>query len=201
MQVTLEKGLGNAFLNTVRSAAYVCCPIVRPIGFKVGGDSTVVSISDSVLEDMTTFISNVSRHVFYYRGNRDLIEATVECDGELMLSALLNGTGVTVNEDVPVLHSNAPVRVSVIFHFGSGNHLIQENEAILENAGYTGYVATNSRHCVVDAFTFNRTDTSDTEEVYEVTLTTIDGSSPDTVFKMAVQHVKEVAQRIDVKIN
>lgn len=191
--VGFENGVGTAFLNSVRCAAYVCYPVIRPIGFKVGGDSTVVSISDDVLEDMTTFISNVSCTHYYYVGNCSLIKAEAVCNGELLLSELLAGSGIRCETDSVVLHSTAPVTVSVIFRFASGSYLSNDNAGVLEDAGYEGFVATGSRHCVVDAFTFKVVDKTDTNEIFEIKISTVDESDELTVLKAAVGYVKSLA--------
>lgn len=200
MEIVLQQGIGNALLNAVRSEAYLCYPIIRPIGFKVGGDSTVVGIADSVVEDMTTFISNVSRWVFDYRGDSPVICTKVVCDGELLLSELLKGSGITTNGDAAILHSNAPVEVEVVFNFVAGNKLLQENDALLKKAGYNGFTAINSRHCVIDKFTFKVVDTMDDAEVFDVLITTVDGSSDKAVFKKALEGVIEKCRNAALKI-
>ena len=190
LRVTLVKGLGNSFLNAVRSAAFLSYPVARPVAFKVGGASNVLNISDDVLEDMTTFISGVSQHIFSYSGNRSVILAEAECNGELRLSELLAGTGISCKDDVVILHSQAPVSVQVVFGCRAGNHLIDDNAKFVENAGYMGYTAINSRGCILESFDVHLVEKSATTETFDVTIRSVDGTSEAAILEQALALVK-----------
>ena len=189
--MTFVKGFGNSFLNAVRSAAFLSFPVARPIGFKVGANSNVLNISDNVVEDMTTFIANVSNHVFSYGGNSSVILAEAECEGELRLSQLLEGTGISCADDTVVLHSMIPTKVQVIFGFREGNHLMNDNAKVMANAGYEGFTPVNSRGCILNNFNVHLIEKSDTTETFEVTLSTIDGTSETAVLEHAFGMVKD----------
>lgn len=194
LRVTLVKGLGNSFLNAVRSAAFLSYPVARPVAFKVGGASNVLNISDNVLEDMTAFISNVSQKNYSYHGNRSLILAEVECDGELRLSELLKDTGISCKEDAVILHSQAPVKVQVIFGCRAGNHLLDDNARFVENAGYSGYTAINSRGCILESFNVHLVEKSDTTETFEVTIKAVDDTSEAAILEQALALVKSAVE-------
>lgn len=184
-------------LNAARSAAFICYPCIRPIAFDVGGDSNVLSISDSVIEDMTTFISNVSTLNFSYSGNSALIAAKVTCDGTLTIKQLLAGTGISCNVDREILHSSTPTDVTVVFAVQSGNKLNTENEELLTETPYEKFTVINSRHCIVNSFTYHKIDDSDGNETYDVTIDTIGDVSEEEVLKLAFNHLKQVASKME----
>lgn len=200
MQVNLQTGTGSAYLNAIRSTAYGCYPVVRPIGFKVGDHSTVVTTSDSVLEDMTTFISNVSHCIFKCTGDRDLIVATCLCNGELRISELLADSPISVENDAIILHSMQEIEVSVVFLNTTGNRMLYDNSDLLEKHGLTGYVAITSRHCIINAFTFHKIDElGDNTEVFEVSIETIDDTNEESVFNHAVKKTQEAIASLEIK--
>ncbi len=186
LEITLRKGMGNPILNAVRSAAFFCCPVIRPVAFKVGGESNVLSISDTVIEDMTTFISTMSKFNYAYNGNSKLVVASCECSGELQLSELLGDVGITSDHDGVILHSTAPIKVEVVFAYARGNYTTLENTKLIQDAGYGGFVAINSRHCNVESFTFKHLSEDKQTETFEVTVKSLDGRSAEAVVKDAV---------------
>lgn len=186
LEITLRKGIGNPILNAVRSAAFFCCPVIRPVAFKVGGESNVLNISDTVIEDMTTFISTVSKFNYAYNGNSKFVVARCECNGELRLSELLSGVGITSDQDGVILHSTAPICVEVVFMFCAGNYTSLENTKSVQDAGYNGFVVVNSRHCNVESFTFKHLSEDQQTETFEVSVTTLDGRSAEAICKDAI---------------
>lgn len=199
LEVTLRKGLGNPILNAVRGAAFFSCPVVRPIAFKVGGASNVLSISDTVIEDMTSFISGVCKFNYAYNGNRGLVIASCECNGELLLSELLRGSGIASTGDCVVLHSTAPITVEVIFAFRAGNYTSAENSQLVKTAGYEGFTAINSRHCNVESFTFKHLTEDSQTETFEVSVKTVDGQSADVFVQSAIDLLLDDIKKIKLK--
>lgn len=192
VKVKFNKGVGNAFLNCVRCAAFHSTSTIKPIGFRVGGDSTVVSISDSVLEDMTTFIKNIALKKYKYCGADDLVCASAVCHSDLLLSDLLAGSGVTVDVDGVVLHSTANVPVEVIFRYSAGCYSADENATFIRKNGYEGFVPIASRHSAVKTFTFDVSEATDTEEIFEVRIESVDDSDELVLLKQATKFVDEL---------
>ena len=145
IQVQILRGLGDAYLNCIRSAAYVGINVIRPIGVRIGGSSTVIDVSNSVQEDMPTIVSAISKGV--YTGDLkpgELVEVSTSSNGELSLVELLNGSRIKSSVDVTVMHSMVNTEISVIFTSANGWYKTEDNMSKLEAGGYTGYVAINS---------------------------------------------------------
>lgn len=197
-EVKLKRGLGAAFLNLVRSSAYYSVPALRPIGFKVGAESNVVDISDCVLEDMVTFISTVSCVDYSYAGEKNVVEVHCVCDGELMLSQLLAGSGISANKDAAVLHSTAPTDVSVVFRKTIGCALVEGNTAILEDEGYRGYVAVNSRHCCVTRFNFYKVNETDECDIFSVSIELSEACAltESDIYRLALRGIVEIISTV-----
>lgn len=186
IKVRILRGLGDAYLNCVRSAAYVGIDVIRPIGVRVGGSSNVVDISNSVQEDMPTVISAIVKG--NYTGDLnpgELLEVKIVSNGELMLSDLLNGSRIKSTVDLPIMHSMVETEISVVFAYTHGWYKTEDNMSKLEKAGYSGYVAVNSRHCGIDTFTYNKVMQLDHEDVYDVNIRTINGQSEEKIFRYA----------------
>ena len=186
IKVRILRGLGDAYLNCIRSAAYVGIDVIRPIGVMVGGSSNVVDVSNSVQEDMPTVISAIIKGNYTGDLNPDeLLEVKVVSNGELTLSDLLNGSRIKSTIDLPIMHSMVETEISVVFSCAHGWYKTEDNMSRLENAGYSGYVAVNSRHCDIDTFTYNRVMQLDHEDVYDVDIRTISGQSEEKIFRYA----------------
>ena len=186
IQVQILRGLGDAYLNCIRSAAYVGINVIRPIGVRIGGSSTVIDVSNSVQEDMPTIVSAISKGV--YTGDLkpgELVEVSTSSNGELSLVELLNGSRIKSSVDVTVMHSMVNTEISVIFTSANGWYKTEDNMSKLEAGGYTGYVTINSRHCDIETFTYNRTMQLDHEDVYDVSIRTISGHDECKIFKYA----------------
>lgn len=193
MKVNLPVENGNACLNVLRSVAYSGIPTVRPIGFKVGETSTVIGISDRVIEDMTTFISNVTSYQFVgsFSG---LQEVTCKCEGSMTIAELLNGCGINAIGDVtvPILHSDYGVSVSIIFRCDAGFYTQEQNDELMYEKGYTGYAAINSRHTNLKAFTFKECD----DGSYEVLVESEDGAQPQAILLSAISGLERILDNL-----
>lgn len=186
MKVKCDVGFNRPLLNAVRAASFSSVPVVRPIGFTVAGTSNVVSLPDTVLEDMTKFIANVSRGEFIYSGNEALISCDVNFTGELKLSELLSDTGITAVEDFAILHATEPTSVKVLFRFARGCFSIDENLDFLEKHGADRCVVVNSRHCPVENFNVLDANTSASKDTFEITINTISGVDSTSVWNESI---------------
>lgn len=193
MLVTTKRGFGESLLNTVRQVTMTQIPVVRPVAFKVGSTSNVITINDKVVEDMVTFISNVSALQFRAAREFDTTKVTGVCHSTLRASDLFSGTDVEcLGSDTELLHSLADVPVEVVFRKCAGVHSAEENTEALESTGFAteAFVVTNSRHCNVEQFgikklhgQYDRTDT----ESFEVMIYTSDGTEEREVFTQGVK--------------
>lgn len=65
MRIELNKQYGPALVNLLRQVSMTACKVLRPIAFSTGAHSNVLDTSDSAIEDMTTFIDNVTSANYY----------------------------------------------------------------------------------------------------------------------------------------
>lgn len=196
MHVSFVKGVGTAFLNAVRAESFIKQDVLRPIGFKVGDTSTIIDTPENVLEDMTTFISNVDVFNFCATQNKDLIIAQCQCNGVLSMRGLLDGTGIQVPYDEEILHTMGDVNVCVAFRMANGNHLSNENAAFLEDHGVHGFSAINSRHSTIKSFTANKIEEDDYTETFDIEIITSDGSDSNSILRNAVRAIVENANKL-----
>lgn len=186
MKVKCEAVFNRPLLNAIRAASFSSVPVVRPIGFVVADTSNVVSLPDTVLEDMTKFIANVSRGEFIASGNKELIICQATCSGELKLSELLNGSDISAVEDFPILHSTEPVTVKVLFRYSRGCYSISQNTDFLEKHVASNCVVVNSRHCPVENFSVLEANTSAARDTFEITINTVSGVDDNTVWNESI---------------
>ena len=189
MKIKCDVGFNRSLLNAVRAASFSSLPVIRPIGFTVAGTSNVVSLPDTILEDMTKFIANVSKGEFIYTGNEALIVCNVSFTGELKLSELLAGTGITAVEDFAILHATETISVKVLFRFDRGCFTIEQNQDFLEKHGASKCVVVNSRHCPIKSFNILDANTSAAKDTFEVTIDTVSGVDGTEVWNESINTI------------
>lgn len=182
MKITLDSNSSNAYMNLLRKVLRCRIPSTRPIAFKVGSVCDVCNTADSVEEDMSEFISNVSSSLFAMEENSDF--AVFECSvSETLnlseLSSQLASSGVTVLDlgTDSVLHALSVTPVRIYFRKAPGNFTIKENEEFLESRGVdtSSLVVVNSRHCPIKNLTYKVLDNVNGKTVYDLEVET-DGS-------------------------
>lgn len=163
MKFKLNKQYGPSLINLIRQVSMTAIPTVRPIAFSVGAHSNVLDTADSVVEDMTSFIHNVSA-CEYTAANKEakLLTYNGIAAGTLQTNAF-SSAGVISHSDATVLHTLSNTNVSIIFRNARGNFSAKENiEFLQDNAIDTKhYVVIPSRHCAVDKFTITDEDAED----------------------------------------
>ena len=182
MKLVLNSLSSNAFMNLFRTVLLCRLDSTRPIAFSVGVGSDVCNISDSVEEDMSEFISNVSSSYFTINSESDLAKLELSVNGTLELSqessALASCNVQVLNLGVDgVLHSLESVPVVVYFRRAAGHFTADENEEFLQSRGVdtSKLVVVNSRHCPIQKYTFEPVDSDNGKTTYEVSIET-DGS-------------------------
>ena len=189
MKIKCDVGFNRSLLNTVRAASFSSLPVVRPIGFMVAGTSNVVSLPDTVLEDMTKFIANVSKGEFIYTGNEALIVCNASFTGELKLSELLAGTAIKAVEDFTILHATETISVKVLFRFDRGCYTLEQNRDFLEKHSASNCVVINSRHCPIKSFNVLDANTSAAKDTFEITIDTISGVDETEVWNESIDAI------------
>lgn len=182
MKVVLDSNSSNAFLNLLRKVLRSRLPSARPIAFKVGSVCDVCNTADSVEEDMSEFISNVSSSFFAMNEDSELAVYTCSVNGTLSLagaSSELAASGVTVLDlgTDEVLHTLSPIPVTIYFRRAPGRFTARENEEFLAGKGVdtSELIIINSRHCPIKNLTYEEVDQYDGKTEYNFSLET-DGS-------------------------
>ena len=192
MRLQLNKYCANGICNSIRQTVLTRLPCVRPIGFSIDG-ATVISINDSVEEDMTEFISSVSAGNFYCREDTDsIIECSVSVDGVLKLSDLCkaNPNLVLIGEDRCVLHTLSPISVTVLFRYDSGTNSVADNTEFLSKNGFPNAIAICSRHSYVTAATFQLIETQGNDSIMELSVKSVLEEDGDVLIKQAISILK-----------
>lgn len=193
MKLKLNKEYGESLCNTIRQIALTQMVVVRPVGFSVGDNSTVIDTCDSVEEDMTEFISNVCEGVYLAVTSElpELLEGTVRCNGTLTLGDLCpEGWDITaLQPERAVLHTLAPVVVGVVFRASTGYHSMQENADFLAKNNYLAgsWVPISSRHSLVTRFSYTTLETESDKCTMELSATTNGNVDGDTVIAKSLE--------------
>lgn len=198
MILNLNRYTDKTYVNLLRQVCMCRIPEVRPIAFKVGATSNVAEIGDSVEEDMSEFISNVSSAVFRFVKEDDLCVTRCDCDGVLKLSNLTSGNVSLVQGDKEILHSLARINVQVIFRKAAGRYKLAENrEFVRQRATSIGitdvneWVFINSRHCPVISFCDNLLGELKDGCQHEVEVITNNSIDAETLLGMAITLIKD----------
>lgn len=194
MKIEVNKYYGESLINALRQAAICGIPEVRPIAFKVGTASNVLEISDLVEEDMTEFISNVSSSVYETSSNSELFNLEVEAHGVLTVNQLCSGEIAIANRGIEeVLHTFAPIKVTVYFRKAAGSYREKENESFLENNSVdtSNLVVVNSRHCPVQKFIQVEENRTDKSIIFNISVLTNFSVTEEEVLTKAVALIKQ----------
>lgn len=162
MKFNVDKGCGRFIANAIRQMIYVKRYVVRPVAFKVGIDTNILTAGNLFIEDMIKFSSDLSSLRFAYDGpgskSDRIIRRDCVCHGELR-SRDLEGDGIRIvggrcKDDV-LLHTvagdNTDFAISIIFRNAQGGYTHDENKyaimASLNGAELdSSYVVMSSRH-------------------------------------------------------
>lgn len=193
MRIRLKKTIGYAVVNLIRQVVMTDIPEYRPVAFRVGENSNVLHISDSVEEDMTEFISKFWSGDFVSLSNEEIIRETFTCNKVFSLSDVKTSNIVFSGEDKEILHSLSPVDIEVIFRYGTGNYSSEENEAYLTNKGIdtSKFVCISSRHCLVKNFSFTEIEDGDFI-IFDIRLQCKPGVQENTLISIVVDRFKEL---------
>lgn len=194
MKIELDKQYGPALVNYLRQCTMTSVPVVKPIAFAVGTNSNVLETSDSVIEDMTTFIHNVMCSNYYLvdtTGTLDkpiLFEMTVSTN---LKTSDFNSVKVYSKEDSVLLHALSETPVKIYFRNACGKYSVKQNLQFLQDAGVNtnDIVVVPSRHCAVDSFTVNEIENED-KFVCEIDVKS-QIASKDNIYKYALEKVQE----------
>lgn len=190
MRIKVDKYSGASFLNTLRQVALTRLKEVRPIAFRVGSFSNVLTINDSVEEDMTEFISKVSSSVFNFDGEDQLIAWKGLADKCLAVSQIAgDGLSILVHGCEDVLHCDGSEEVVIYFRNDCGKFTREENIAFLRSHSIDtdSLVVIASRHSPVKTFAFEKVSEPDYENnvEFEVNVITKGIFTEETVIRTA----------------
>jgi hypothetical protein len=133
MRIELNKQYGPALVNLLRQVSMTACKVLRPIAFSTGAHSNVLDTSDSAIEDMTTFIDNVTSANYYVTNQEssELIrfDATV---ARTLDTSQFQSEGILCKENKVVLNTLADLKVSIIFRYSSNRYTAKENVLFLQ---------------------------------------------------------------------
>jgi hypothetical protein len=170
MRIKVNHYSGESMLNTLRQIVLTRLDETRPIAFKVGAFSNVVTISDAVEEDMTEFISKVSASdyactsngLFVWKGEADQCLRTADLSG--------NGLSVSMVGQDELLHCFGKETVEIYFRTDSGKFTAEENREFLQNNSINteDLVVINSRHSPASAFSFEKVEEQGENDIYEI---------------------------------
>lgn len=194
MELVLNAQYSSALINLLRQAAVTCTSRVRPIAFSVGHASNVLMISDSVEEDMTTFIRNVCNGQYRTTQNKEIIVCECVCAGVLSTNAF-EQDGIEPIQDFQILHSLGEIDVRVIFRQTSGSYTREDNEQCLADAGIdlSRYTVIPSRHSDVANFSYTLKKGL-TEDVYDVNILSFSGKSEEEIISLAKEEIIQALQ-------
>lgn len=166
MKIKVDKYSGASYLNTLRQIALTRLKEIRPIAFKVGAFSNVLTINDSVEEDMTEFISKISSSVFSYEGNAPLFKWKGIVNRCLAINELAkDGLGVVVAGCKEILHCDGCEEAIIYFRNDCGKFTREENIGFLRSNSVNtdDLVVVASRHSPIKLFAFEKVGDPDYE--------------------------------------
>lgn len=198
MEFEVEKGYGESLCNTIRQVALTKMRVARPIAFKVGVISNVLSAGDNVLEDMVEFFSNVSKYNYRIKSDKEIVSVTVRCDGTMRLGDLNSAEVEVLSADtasVEILHTlHNAVDVVIYFRNGTNGATKDDNTYFLERFGVQDGSLTvcNSRHNLIDTFTIKISDLDEARDKVAINIVTNDGTSEKDVVATACKELARV---------
>lgn len=203
-----DKGAGKVLCNTLRQIALTKRYVVRPIAFKVGDSSNILSAGNLVIEDMIEFSSSLTgldyelnRPITQEDHNR-IIECNYNCTGVLTVRDLSQGEIVVTSEDKlndEILHlvqlsggTKASTTVTVFYRIAEGAADKNDNEYFLSKElsgtlinGSDGIdnsiVILSSRHTDVASFAYTISQTSLDHDSVQCKIETLNSTSEKDV--------------------
>ncbi len=176
MDIKVPRGQGLYIINALRQMIYTQRCVLRPIAFSVG-NSNVLSAGNTVVEDMISFSTAISKLNYVCKGINEpegtIIKSTHVCDSVLRTSDLVTESidVLGLADDKEILHTirtdgnaNASVPVTIFYRMGCGMYTAEENLYFLKNAkgddahfidNPDKYTYFSSRHVDVDKFTYS----------------------------------------------
>jgi len=190
MQVCVNRYTGESLLNMVRQTALTRLREVRPVAFKVGAFSNMVTISDSVEEDMVEFIGKVSSSVYSLKDeSSELFVWKGQTSGGCFRTRDMEGDGLTVlsvGHD-ELLHCFGDVSVEVYFRNGAGKYTAEQNIAFLRKHGVDtdSLAVVVSRHTPVSLFSYKKVGEDGHGDIYDITVVPKGGRSAGGILREA----------------
>ncbi len=157
MRITMDKQYGQAFVNLIRQVSMASVNVVRPIAFEVGASSSVVDSSNSMVEDMTEFISNVSQFAYIVdKSNEENNKPIVFNDtvSSTLSTYDFSSAGIKCKDNKVVATMLSAENIKIVFRNSKGKYSARENVEYLQNNGMDteSLVVIPSRHCAADTF-------------------------------------------------
>lgn len=196
MKLKIRKEYGDAFINLLRQLCLTTTKKVKPIAFAVGTNSNVLEIGNTVEEDMTEFVSNVSHCTFVTQSQKELLEWSGICEHELKADQIKSNDVESILSFNTLLHSLAPIKVQIYFRNSDGSHSDIENQSFLasHDIDTSRLVVIPSRHCVVSAFTFKYEDLDENYRLYDVNVVCEQGYAYESFLEDKIKLISTIAQ-------
>lgn len=201
MRIELNKQYGPALVNLLRQVSMTACKVLRPIAFSTGAHSNVLDTSDSAIEDMTTFIDNVTSANYYVTNQEssELIrfDATV---ARTLDTSQFQSEGILCKENKVVLNTIADLNVSIIFRYTNNRYTAKENVLFLQkqHINTDEYIVIPSRHCAVDSFTQSEIESEDSY-VVDIDIKS-DVCSAEQILDQTMKTISEQVEKLGQKI-
>lgn len=173
MEFELRKGWGNIVCNMLRHAAYGCQYVLRPIAFRIGTQSSILSGTSLVIEDMLEFTTSIAELQYLPSSDKKDVNKPFVC--HYRINSVLKVNDLNTHDlkiiggepDKSILHlvpnSDSACDLFIYFRYDKGYFTKDENtEFLYENKEYLGIsdkdfnylVPISSRHCNVTDFRF-----------------------------------------------
>ena len=200
MQIKVNNEEKLIMCNLLRHMSLTHRKVLRPIGFRVGTASNLLTSSQTV-EDMLTFYSALTALAYEYNGESDLVVMKIQLIDKLNVSDL-NQQGVKVRSNQAcLLHalSNTPTEVEIYFRFTEGNQTQEDNTQFLKEHNYDVFErhisVFASRHCDIVKFSWDN-DRNDLADAINIDIETNSGADSKTVLVESIENGIAVLQKI-----
>ena len=213
MKFILPKGTGNVFCNLIRHAVYSQRLIVRPIAFKIGTSSNILSAGRSIVEDMLEFsacITELSYGTNVELSDGDIIPCNYTFGSVLRASDLATQLVKVITKENPeLLHKVKSMKESntemcIYFRYASGCATQNENAEFLKdfiskkggNPEIVDHlVVLSSRHTDITRFSFDITSDPYHDQV-ELHVANVAGDKEKTIFEEAKKSLIKFLQNV-----
>ena len=215
MKFAVERGSGRFLVNAIRQMVYTKRYVLRPIAFRVGVSSNVLSAGDTIVEDMIKFSADLSNLHFQYTGVGNQTDKIIRCDcicrGVLCARELQqNGIKIVGSEELDrdLLHavngnaSGNEFSVTILFRNACGAFTHEQNKYAIANnfSGITegeldSFVVLTSRHSDVISVTTEITSGIDKDFV-EIGVNLYTGEPEEQVVKEACSAMMSLIQQV-----